>query len=57
MKNVSFTLKIKVKTDPTDSTEMENDLAIALQEIIEAGELMDFAEIDEDEDEDEDEDY
>jgi hypothetical protein len=57
MSKVTFTIRLRLKTDPSDPAQMEADLAEALQELIEAEELMDVAVIDEDEEEEEDEDF
>lgn len=55
-KTVNVTLRLRLKTDPTDPVQLEADLAEVLQEFIEEGVLNEMADIDE-EDEDEEEDY
>jgi hypothetical protein len=56
MKKVTFTIRLRLNTDPSDPIQMEQDLSETLQEIIEAGEILDVAHIqDEDEEDEEDE--
>lgn len=60
MRKVTFTIRLRIDTDPSDTFQMEQDLAETLQEIIDSGELLELAtqyDDEEEEEEEEDEDF
>lgn len=57
MKLVNVTIRLRLKTDPTDPAQMEADLAEVLQEYIDDEGLVDIADVEEDEEDSEEEDF
>lgn len=52
MKIVTVTLRLRLKTDPTDPVQLESDLAEVLQEYIDDEGLVEIADVEDEEEED-----